>query len=264
MSILINNWQMPWMSGPYEQSIFTASSTPICSIGTIMRLADFRTFVYAKFSADLAVGMVAQTAIRNSHTDFNHNLAMATVAAGATSVAVTLDGSTYSLAAGELEGGFLTIQTGSTGVGYHYKIKTNTAAAVGAETTLTLYDPVQVAIDATATCSITTSDYLYPIIAATTLTGFPVGVSVCAIDVTAVTDPYKYAWLQTYGPGLVKGDGNGNLNAIGDRLFVSDATAGCCEVGAAAGQYTKKDIGYLRNVAVTNTDYLEAFLMIAA
>jgi hypothetical protein len=117
-------------------------------------------------------------------------LAVAAAAVGATQI--TLTGS-LTLTANLLAGSFMTVAV-STGIGYTYKVKGNTAVSGATGCVVTLEDPIQVAlVAATTKVLFVLNQYNGVVVAPATLTAAPVGVAVSAI-VNA-----QYGWIQSHG-----------------------------------------------------------------
>ncbi len=142
-------------------------------------------------------------------------LAVAAAAVGATTVVTT---STVTVTANELAGGYLVVAV-TPGQGYTYRIAGNTAATA-AVTTITLDDPIQVALTTSSTVSVVLNPFNGVILNPTTATGAIAGVAVFPI-VNA-----QYGWIQTKGPvGVLAG---GTI-VVGEQVGASTVTAGAIE-----------------------------------
>ena len=196
----------------FLQDLFEESSTQKQRIGTIMRLADGREFVYGQAgAANIAVGLLAQGAV---HDVANHgNLATANANANATAITVTL--SDLLATANMYAEGFLHFNTG-TGAGYGYKIKSHPAAAANANLVVTLYDKLRLTL-ATAKGTLSKHPASSVIVVPSPATQAIIGATI--IPVTA----NYYAWFQKKGPACVLA--NGTLVA-GDLAMSSNDVDG--------------------------------------
>jgi hypothetical protein len=119
------------------------------------------------------------------------------------------------------QGGYITM-TKDTGVGYIYRIKGNTAAAtlnsVANLVIIELYEPLQVAVDATTDASITASLYN------DLLAGFASAANNICVGVTCANQTANsYGWICTHGVCACLQDGT---VANGDMIQASALTAG--------------------------------------
>lgn len=148
----------------------------------------------------------------------NHqDVVPAAAAIGATSVTVTL-GATAATANQYAEGWLLVSVT--PGEGYKYRIASHPAADASATLTLTLGDPLQVALTTASNCDLVANPYNGVIVNPTTASSAPVGV---AVDVVAAS---SFGWLQTGGVACVLADG---AITVGTNLAASNGTAGAVE-----------------------------------
>ncbi len=182
------------------------------SVGAVGTSGDNRKFVWSYDGGTaLVAGHLYQAPAQNDTS--LHDLTCASVAVGDRTVSVTSTASTVTL--DELNGGYLTF-TGAGG-GQTYAIAGN-SAATGAAFTITLADPIRVALT-TPLADTMVSPYYGVVANPTTATAAPVGAAVVA---TAGT---QYAWLQTTGVIALQNDGASTI-APGDLVAASVTTAG--------------------------------------
>lgn len=217
-----------------EQGIMEESERQRLPLGAKLELADGRVFRYCKAGGvALAAGKTAQSVIVATERDTSIN-GGAVVAVGALSFTFT---AVAEITANQFAEGFAHI-VNDTGAGLQYKIKSNTFAAIAAETTITLYDPIVTALAATTDVILTSSPYSAVILADGDLS-YIVGVP--TIPVTALF----YFWSQTGGVGMVlRGDSTGvattELELQADVVGGTDG-AGISTAGGAVG---KQQLGY--------------------
>lgn len=108
-------------------------------VGQKAKMEDGRAFVFCSTTADITAGQAVQAPAVLEETAIP-----AAVAAGAYEVGITQ----ASVAANAYAGGMLVVILG-TGNGYSYKIKKNTASGTADLVTITLYDPIKVALATT-------------------------------------------------------------------------------------------------------------------
>ncbi len=216
---------IPQVGGPVD--IFAKHATPQHVIGTRIQRQDGNEYVYSHFGADTNRGiLVASDASESSVVDTD-NAVIAPASAQTTSdgtigskfIELTL----ASVTAAQFAGGYF-ITTDDTGEGYTYRIKGNTAT--GNPTTgnirVELYDPLQVALDATTDLAIQGSLYAN-LEAGTAATDVAVsGVTVSTMDVSVAA----YGWVQTKGIVGILQDG---VVVIGDVVTLSDGVAGAVQ-----------------------------------
>lgn len=197
------------------QEIYSTSSTQGTDLGALATSGDGRYFRYCLAGATaLVAGKLQQTAAED--TTNQQALTVTNVALGATSVVTT---TTVTLAVNLLAGGFMTINSATTGAGFTYKIKGNTAASA-AVTTFTLEDPIAVATTGTTIIDVKINPYQNLIVNPATASSAPVGVAV--YNVTAA----QYGWVQVHGPVACLADGT---VVVGTSLSASNGTAGAVE-----------------------------------
>jgi hypothetical protein len=230
------------------QGIFEESSTAKHKIGTRMQLADGRVFYYTKAGATLAAGKLAGSKV--THADFI-NEAIATGAAGDTSIAFTPSGSA-TVAKDAFAEGFITIYEGTTGAGQCRKIEGHPETEAAAEFTVTLRDPFTVVVNADATATLVYNPF------------FEVehfedsAISPAGVPLIAATDTY-YLWLQTWGIAAVLNTGN---SALGQNLVASTTPGAVIDIaGTITSQATavtllaKPIVGNVYAEAAVDTKY---------
>lgn len=207
----------------YAQGLYEESSTQKEVLGTIRQEIDGRTFAYAKNGAvALAVAKLTQSALADSNSNAETLPATPTTGAaiGATKVTITFGGA---IAADAYKDGFFHVSD-STGVGYVYRIKSQPAATAGNSYTVDvqLYEPIRVALVASASvvnCTKHPQDGV--LLATTTLGAAPAGV-----PPRAVTASY-YFWNQVKGPCALLCNGT---VAVTTTVEPSGTTAGAVDV----------------------------------
>lgn len=228
------------------QDIFSTSSTATTDIGALATTGDGRVFRYALAGGTtLAVGKLQQAAAEDTS---NHQDLTATAAAAGQTYMVTT--STVTIAANALAGGFLTVVSGSTGAGYTYKIKGNTAASA-AVVTIYLEDPVIVATTGTVKIDVKPNPYAGVIVAPTTASSGPAGVAVYPVTNA------QYGWVQTHGPVSCLAQGT---VVVGDDLVPAESTNAGSVVSRADASLSAT-VGFALT-GIASTDYGLIFLTI--
>lgn len=195
--------------------LFSQSATQDINLGSEFFDVAGNGYAFAKAGA---VALVAGTLLQAPAEVTNHqNVVPAAAAIGANSVTVTL-GATAATA-NQYAGGWLII-TETPGEGYKYLIASHPAADSAATLTLTLEDPIQVALTTSSHCDLVSNPFNGVVINPTTATSCPVGV---ATDVVAIG---QYGWIQTSGIAAVLADG---AVTVGTALVASNGTAGAVE-----------------------------------
>lgn len=217
-----------------EQGIMQESETQKLVLGSKLELNDGRKFRYCKNGAvALVAGKTLQAVIVGTERDDAVNAAAA-VAIGSTSVIIT---AIVTVAADDWAEGFLHV-VNDTGEGLQYKIKSNTAASIGNDYTITLYDPIVTALAATTDVILSKSPYSGVILAADDL-------SLCiGVPTIPITIDY-YFWSQTGGVAMVLQNGATGV-ATTEREVYMDVAAGTDGAGlsTAGGAVGKQQIGY--------------------
>ena len=248
-------------------------------IATRAFLPDGRVFYWGRMYSATAIGpnKLAQAAapIAN-HTTQTGTLTGTTVVTGvdaSTTITATL-GATAGIEA-QYQGGFLNIESATTGAGQQWRIGYHAWVASSGVLTFSTNDPVQVATSGTTTWSLKENPWAGLIInPATTVTGIAAGVvntswaAAATATVatpgyiqTAVTPTYSqpnYGWIQTWGQCSVLADTANNV--VGTAIQgAAAATAGAVTLNTGViGQ-----IGWAEQTISTDNIYLQAFLTIA-
>ena len=205
------------------QDLYTSSSTPAHQVGARAVTGDGRVFRYTKCGGTALVpGKLYQA---SAEVTANQDLAVAAAAIGATTVTTT---STVTVTANQYAGGYVMV-TVTPGQGYQYKIKSH-PAATGAVVTLTLEDPILVALTTSSRIDLVASPYSGVIVNPTSASSAAVGAAVYPVVAA------EYGWLQTHGICNLLADGS---VTVGTLLCASNGTAGAVEaftgVQAAVG-----------------------------
>jgi hypothetical protein len=197
----------------------TTDSTLLADLGAINELEDGRKFRLCRNStaAALVPGKAVQAPAENT---YDEDIAIGTAAIGDTTLDVTVHASYgATVAANDFAEGYFCVGAGSGELGHGRKIKSNTAATVGNDTTLTFYDALTDTISASSTGAWCKSPFNNVVIDAGT--GRVVGVPVC--DVTISTSSgYYYFWAQVAGPCSMV---SGGAIVAGDNVMSSSGTA---------------------------------------
>lgn len=195
------------------QEVYTTSSTQGTTLGSRVTTGDGRDFRYVLAGAtSLVQGKLQQV---SAEVTGNQNLAVAAAAIGATSVVTT---TTVTVTANQYAGGWLVV-TITPGEGYQYQIASH-PAATSAALTLTLSDPLQVALTTSSRVDLVANPYNGIIVNPTSATSSPIGVAVYPITNA------QYGWIQTAGVASVLADGT---VTVGTSLVASNGTAGAVE-----------------------------------
>ena len=204
----------------FLQNLFDESSTQKQRLGCVMRLADGREFVYVKNGAtNLAVGVLCTTPAPLANKS---NLAANAILANANSILLANVGAP-GVTANDYADGFIHFNKG-TGLGYAYKIKSHPVAVANANLTITLYDPVRLAVANGANYTLVMNPHRGVVIGAATVAGDNPLVGATVIPLTA----NYYGWVQTRGPValLVNGTlvlGTGVIQAANGAVGVATA-----------------------------------------
>ena len=221
-------------------------------LGSVKKFRDGREFVLCSSDVDHAAGGMVGAAQIVAQMDNIMTLA----SAGATSVILNITGKTLvlggistaaaSIVANDLAGMIMSV-VGGTGIGYSYKIKSNTAYAVG-YVTCTLYDGLVVATSAASPDADIVLTYpLYDHAIVNTATTVPIGAAVVAVNATSPA--MQFFWVQTKGSCCLLGTGTIGMPldcaAAGAVAVAAASTTNsigtCMATGAASGV-----VGYLR------------------
>lgn len=226
--------------------LLSDSSTQFHALGAYVETADGRGFRYAKAGGtSLVAGKLQQSAAQDTtNQNPSGGLAVAAAAIGATTV--TLTGS-LTLAANLLAGGYMSVAV-TPGIGYTYRVLGNTAVAGAANCSVTLADPIQIALTTSSKVTFSKHPYDSVIVNPTTATGAPVGVA------NSIITNAQFGWLQTRGMCSVLTDSG---TTVGLGVAPSAAVAGAVKTAAT----TLNTIGYAVQTLVT-TEYDLVFLTI--
>lgn len=180
-------------------------------LGTPKEMEDGRKFRLCRNSvaAALTPGLLIQA---KADTDYSEDLVVATTStAGATTLVVTVTTGHEALSVNELKDGYFCASGTSGEFGHGRKIKSNTAAAAGANTTLTFYDALTDTITAA-----TVGAWIFPIwkdVITDVGTAKVIGAPVCDVPASVAATGYYYFWAQVKGAcpllsaaTLVRGD----------------------------------------------------------
>lgn len=193
--------------GTSGQSIWEARTTPLHEVGTRGVLDDGRVFYYAcnRGVAIDAGHLISGAAISGDFDDLATNTALRY----ATVVNVTPVGSaTY--AANQLAGGWLSINSGTTGAGRQYKIKSHPATAAATAFDVTLWDALADE-DFNANTTATVVPNLYSSVALLDVSGTNVVAGATNFDIPAGSTDPQYFWAQTWGNATVRADVAGDI-----------------------------------------------------
>lgn len=224
------------------------SFTPSIKLGQIGATSDGRQYIFGQNNVtNAAVAGNLQTAPVLTTGHFTRTNATAE-AIGSTTVVVPLASNAATL--NQYAQGYLTVVAG-TGAGISYRIKGNTAATSTGSTTVSLVDPLIVALDTTSVLSLYPHPtYLFAISSITVATDNIVGVPNVAVPAS------NWAWLQTNGYCAVLSDGAITKNS---QAVVSANTAGAATIYTTS--LVSAPIGYAPELTVT-TDYQPLVLQI--
>jgi len=184
---------------PIKQGLYEQSSTKKGDIGSVLEFEDGRKFVYSLNGTDtLTPGAPIQGPVENA---YDESIVLAeNIAVGDTTVTFDVHASRgANLTLNQLRDGYIQIEDTAAGViGHMRKIKSNTAAAVGTECVVTVYDAfTDTATAGTDTLNVLLNPYSGVLLKNSTSDGPWLGVAPC--DVTAA----YYFWLQVAGPASV-------------------------------------------------------------
>lgn len=234
-------------AGPamYTNTDPTSANSALLPLGMVVEARDGRAWRWCKAGAvDLVAGNCIQSAVLvvNNTT----NLAVSAAAIGATQVSVT---PATTITANTYAEGYMQTET-STGIGYTYKISSNPAITNSVAGTITLEDPIVIAL----TTSTKVGIYPHPyqnVIQSPISTGTGMVVGVAPYVITAAFN----GWLQTYGPCAVLGDAgtatahvpvSGQGAAVAGGTIAASAVIQLLGTGMSVGVSGKCNLIYLR------------------
>lgn len=225
-----------------------ASFTPSIKYGQLGGTSDGRQYVFGLNNAtNAALPGNLQTAIPLTTGHFTRTNATVEPI-GSTTVVVPLASNAATV--NQYAQGYLTVVSG-TGAGINYRIKSNTAATSSGSTTVSLLDPLVVALDTTSVLSLYPNPWSLFIISSTTVAVNNI-VGVPNVNIPAS----NYGWLQVDGYCSVLSDGAITKNA---QAVVSGNTAGAATIYTTS--LVSAPIGYAPELTIT-TDYTNLVLQI--
>jgi len=231
---------MAWFSSELEaigQDDFISTATPVHKVGTRIVSDDGRVFRYVQAGlADLVAGNVVQgPALVTAHLA---TVATAT-AIGAKTLTIT-PGATLGTV-NQYADGIMSVDTGP-GNGYTYSVLSHPAFATSTAFTLTLKDPIQVALSTASRLGLVANKYRgviqFPV---TTATGPVVGVA------TYIITASQYGWIQTYGHCSVLISGT---PAMGAAVMTPSAVAGSAIILTTTNLVVAQLVGYMAQIGV--------------
>jgi len=212
-----------------NQSIYEVTASPRHRVGTRAQTSDGRTFYYARTqdAAALAPGkLIMSEVVVANNANINPSAA---AAVGATSVALTLGGSSTYDETSDFEGGYLVVND-ATGEGRVYSINYNSTVSAGTALTVYLDDAIETALTTSSEVTLVKNPWADVVIAAAGHVHFAAGVPLVTVG-SAASVP-QFFWAQTWG---VCGVWDDAATAIG-AVLQSGTTAGQVEVGDGAAQ----------------------------
>ena len=243
--------------GASNQSIYEEVTTARHPIGTRAQTPDGRVFRYASNRGTaLAAGVVLKAAEISAHMD---DIDTNTAVVGDTKVNVT-PASAVTFAKDELAGGFLSINSGTTGAGMQYRITGNPARAATADAfDVDIDGEIKVAFNADTTATVVPNLWSEAVIADADETHFASGVTPIAVTAGSDSAPY-YFWCQTWGVATVLADAASI--AIGQSVQTGAGTAGAFEAAAESSGTLNQIIG-VNLFTTVDADFMPVFLTIA-
>jgi hypothetical protein len=221
------------------QDDFVSSATSVHKLGTRGVSDDGRVFRYVQAGL---VDLVAGNVIQSSAIVVLHlaNTPPA-VAIGAKSFVYT-PGATLGTA-GQYADGYMQVDT-TPGNGYVYGVSGHPAFGSGAAFTITLKDPIQVALTTASRVGLLANPFKGVIQAPqTTATGTIVGVAQYVITAS------QFGWLLTWGIGSVLINGTPAHGAM--LLGISATTAGSVDIATAAPLIVSQIVGVMAQIGVS-------------
>lgn len=210
----------PFMQGDPSEGLFTPTVDQRYALGSCLYDSFGRRWRYAKNGAtQLEVALMAQSEAINANVA-NEVQTGYGLALGATSGQVLVTTSN-GIADGELQDGWLLITDG-TGEGYCYPIQWNTWVTGDTVMQLDLFEPIRLAVAATAEITLVKNKWRDVVVMPTTVAGIWTGVP------NVVIPANYYGWLQTKGicPMVVD---------AGDTLVVGALAGNPATNGTAGG-----------------------------
>lgn len=197
----------------FGQDLFSTSTVQEQDLGALATDQSGRQYRYVKAGA---VALIPGTLLQASaEVTANQNLAVAAAAIGDLAVVTT---TTVTVTANQYAGGWVVV-TVTPGQGYQYRIASHPAATAAA-VTLTLEDPIQVALTTSSRVDLVANVYAGVVINPTTATSTPVAAAVYPIAISG------YGWAQVGGVATILADGT---VTVGTTVVASNGTAGAVE-----------------------------------
>ena len=241
--------------------IFQKDVLPRVAVGTRITRQDGAEFAYTHFGEDTNVGFLVAADASESSENALANQVISPASANDTSdgtigskfVEINLDAATSDSSAdrttNDYAGGYLTITSGL-GLGYTYRIKGNTASDVPADQNIRmeLYEPLQLAVDATSDIVIVGNPFANVETADASADVVICGVSLSNMDISVAS----YGWVSTKGIANILTDGSDIT--LGDVLALSaDAPGECYTIGDSLTTGISYDEEEIIGVALATT-----------
>lgn len=235
------------MKGPSITNLFQplmkASTKPMGPLGAYWEDSEGNAFRYCQAGASaLSAGKIGiGAACAANHIN---KAPTADVAIGAKTLSITV-GAT-AVTANQYAGGYLSVNSG-TGAGMTYRILANSACASAGTTTITLDDPISVALtNASSKLSLVPNPYMGT--TESTTIGLPIGVPLVAVPAS------NYYWAQCEGVATVLCAGT---PAVGQPVTQGTSVAGSMAALSTtiATTVTQPVIGFVSSTAGVDTEY---------
>jgi len=196
------------------QELYSSSAIQGADIGMLVGDAQGNRYRYVLNGATALVeGNLIQSSARD--TQFTEMAVPAAVAIGARTILLT--NGTTTTTKDQFAGGTITITT-STGIGQVFTVTANDIATSGAVLTVTIAEPVRVALATTSKVTLHMNDHRSVVVSPTTRTGKTVGVAIFRIAAS------EYGWIQSGGSASALSDSS--VAALGEGISPSTTTAG--------------------------------------
>jgi hypothetical protein len=226
------------------QADLVSSATPACKVGTRVVSDDGRVFRYVKAAA--AADLVAGNVIQGPPTIVDH-LATTATATVAGALSLTFTPAATGAAAGYYDDGVLSVDTGP-GNGYTYSVNHNPTITASVACTITLKDPIQVALSTASRLGLSPNPWNGVIqFPATTATGPVVGVA------TYIIAASQYGWVQTWGRCSVLIVGT---PALGAAVMAPSSSAGGAIILTTTNLIVAQYVGYMAQIGVSGKNNL--------